>query len=111
MTQINSRPSFFPHSSSSQSSKAKNATFSSDVAGNRVNSSERADELNTLSGDHVKVDIPESIKDYSAIKRAVDNAPPRDNSAKIAELKQQIQDGTYNVNYDAVADKMLESEF
>lgn len=111
MTQINSRPPFFPNSSSSQSSKAKNATFSSDIASSRMNSPERAEELSSISGDHVKVDIPESIKDYSAIKKAVDNAPPVDNSAKIAALKQQIKGGTYNVDYDAVAEKMLDSEY
>jgi negative regulator of flagellin synthesis FlgM len=111
MTQINSRPPFFPHSSSSGSAKTKHATFSSDIASNRTNSAERIEELNTVTGDHVKVDIPESIKDYAAIKKAVDNAPPMDNSAKVAALKKQIQDGTYKVDYDAVADKMLESEF
>lgn len=111
MTQINSRPPFFPHSSSSQSTKTKNAAFSSDVATTRGNSPERAEELSAISGDHVKVDIPASIKDYAAIKRAVDNSAPVDNSEKIANLKQKIQSGSYNVDYDAVAEKMLESEF
>ncbi len=112
MTQINSRPAFFPHSTSAQSSgKAKNTNAAGDVTSGRMNSPERAEELSTLSGDHVKVDIPESIKDYSAIKRAVDNAPPLDNSAKIAALKQQIQAGTYKIDEGAVAERMLESEF
>jgi len=111
MTQINSRPAFFPHSSSSGSAKTKNATLSSDIATNRTNSPERVEELNTVTGDHVKVDIPESIKDYAAIKKAVDYAPPMDNSAKVAALKKQIQDGNYKVDYDTLADKMLESEF
>lgn len=111
MTQINSRPPFFPHSSSSQSAKAKNVAFSSDLANSKTNSAERTEELNTLSEDHVRVDIPESIKDFSAIKKAVDNAPAVDNSAKVAALRQQIQDGTYNIDYDAVAGKMIDSEF
>ncbi len=111
MTQINSRPPFFPHSSSSGSSKTKNAAFSSDIATGRTNSPERAEEINAVSSEHVKVDIPESIKDYAAIKKAVDNAPPLDNSAKIAALKQQIQNGSYDVDYDAVANKMIENEF
>ena len=111
MTQINSRPSFFPHSSSSQSTKSKNVSYSSDVANNKVNSPARAEELSNISGTHVKVDIPSSIKDYSAIKRAVDNAETVDNSEKVAQLKQQIQSGAYQVDCDAVAEKMLESEF
>lgn len=111
MTQINTRPPFFPNSSSAQSSRTKNANLSTDIANGRTNSAERAEELSAISGDHVKVDIPESIKDYSAIKKAVDNSAPIDNSTKIAALKQQIQAGAYNVDYDAVAEKMLESEF
>jgi negative regulator of flagellin synthesis FlgM len=41
----------------------------------------------------------------------VDMAPDVDNTDKIARLKQQIKAGTYNVNYDKLADKILESEF
>lgn len=111
MTQINSRPPFFPNSSSSGSSKTKNAAFSSDIAIGKTNSAERAEEINAVSGDHVRVDIPESIKDYAAIKKAVDNAPPQDNSAKIAALKQQIANGSYKIDDNAVASKMIENEF
>lgn len=113
MTQINTRPSFFPQSSSAntQATKTKNANFPNDITSGKVNTSARTEELNALSGDHVKVDIPESIKDYAHIKRAVDNAPNVDNSAKIAALKQRIQSGTYTIDENAVAEKMLESEF
>ena len=34
-----------------------------------------------------------------------------DNTDKIAMLKAQIQAGTYQPDYDAIADKMLSSEF
>ena len=50
-------------------------------------------------------------EDFSRIKRAVDLTPDRDNSAKIADLKARIQSGTYETNYDAIADKLLASEY
>lgn len=111
MTQINSRPSFFPNSSNSSTAKARNTSLSGDVNTSKTNSPERIEELNIVTGDHAKVSIPESIKDYAAIKKAVDNSAPLDNSSKVAALKQQIENGTYKVDYDALADKMLESEF
>lgn len=111
MTQINSRPPFFPHSSSSQSAKSKNVSFSSDVANSKINSPERVEEINTMTGEHARVDIPESIKDFSAIKRAVDNAPAINNADKIADLKQRIQAGTYEIDYDGLAEKMIDSEY
>lgn len=111
MTQISSRPPFFPNSSSSQSSRAKNVSYSSDIANNKINSPERVEEINTLTGEHARVDIPESIKDFSSIKRAVDNAPQVDNSEKIAALKQKIQNGTYEIDYDGLADKIIDSEY
>ena len=58
-----------------------------------------------------RVSIPEGIKDFARIKMAVDSAPELDNTAKIARLKQQIESGTYRVDYEALADKILSSEF
>jgi negative regulator of flagellin synthesis FlgM len=60
---------------------------------------------------HAKVEIPNAVKDYARIKKAVDMAPEVDNSEKIARLKEQIKAGSYNVNYEKLADKILESEF
>ena len=75
------------------------------------NSSERKSEIAQNTKEDVKVDIPDSIKDFSRIKSAVDSAPPIDNSAKIADLKSRINNGTYKVDYDALADKILTNEF
>lgn len=75
------------------------------------NSEERRAEISTSTKDDVKVDIPDSIKDFARIKNAVDLAPPIDNSAKISELKNKINNGTYQVDYDALADKILSNEF
>jgi negative regulator of flagellin synthesis FlgM len=51
------------------------------------------------------------VRDFSRIKKAAASAPEQDNSEKIARLKAQIQAGTYEVDYDGLADKMLQSEF
>ncbi len=75
------------------------------------NSSERKTEIDQITKDDVKVDIPDSIKDFARIKGAVDAAPSIDNSAKIADLKKRIENGTYSVDYDALADKILTNEF
>lgn len=111
MTEINPRPSFFPNSSSTQSGRTRSTALSGDLATTRTNSPARTDELVSTTGEHARVEIPESVKDFSNIKKAVDQAEPRDNSSKIADLKQRIQNGQYSVDYDAVADKMINSEF
>jgi hypothetical protein len=49
--------------------------------------------------------------EFSKIKKAALSAPEADNSEKIARLKAQIAAGTYEVDYDAIADKILTSEF
>lgn len=75
------------------------------------NSEERRSEISMATKDDVKVDIPDSIKDFARVKNAVDSAPPIDKSAKIAELRGKINSGTYSVDYDALADKILSNEF
>jgi negative regulator of flagellin synthesis FlgM len=39
------------------------------------------------------------------------NASEPDHSEKIARLKAQIDAGTYEMDYDAIAEKILTSEF
>ena len=68
-------------------------------------------ELSARTAGDAKVTIPEGVKDFSRIKKAAMTAPEQDNSEKIARLKAQIQGGTYEVDYDGLADKMLQSEF
>lgn len=87
------------------------------VESNRINQAtlkrndeDRKVELEGTKRD-AKVQIPDAVKDFSRIKKAVDAAPEVDNSDKISALKAQIQNGTYKVDYDAVAGKMLETEF
>lgn len=108
MNTIDARPPFFPNSKTNESSVSKAKQMQSLM---RRNSHERIQELKDKTGNDANVSIPDKIKDFSRIKRAVDVAPEVDNSQKIADLKARIQSGTYQVDYDALADKMLKSEF
>lgn len=107
MNNVDTRSPFFPRSRSAQAeaTKTRNAQRLS------RNSYDRAQELEAKTASHAKVSIPEKIRDFSRIKKAVDAAPEVDNSDKIARLKAQIQGGTYQMDYDAIADKMLASEY
>ena len=57
------------------------------------------------------VTISDAIRDFSRIKKAVDDAPELDNSSKIAELKNKIKEGKYNIDYDTLAENILTKEF
>ena len=100
----NSRSAFFPNSKTGKTGSLKKQYL-------RRNDSDRKQELESLSKRDVKVDIPGAIRDFSRIKKAVDSAPELDNSAKIADLKARINNGTYKVDIDGLADKILSSEF
>ena len=102
-----SRSGFFPHSKKPATERASQAQQTA----LKRNDPYRAQELRNTTQNDAKVDINDAIKDFSRIKKAVDAAPEIDNSDKIARLKQQIQAGTYTVDYDALADKMLATEF
>lgn len=106
MNSINTRTPFFPRSKT-----ANEGQINKSGSIMRRNSYDRAQDLNDKTSRDVNVAIPESIRDYSRIKRVVDTAPEIDNSAKIANLRAQINAGTYEPDFDAVADKMLRSEF
>lgn len=100
-----SRSSFFPKSKSSFKSKGIDRSYL------ERNDPSRKRELDSTTGSHAKVEIPSAVRDFAKIKKAVDQAPEIDNTDKIAQLKSQIQAGTYKVDYDALADKILSSEF
>lgn len=107
MSSIDTRSAFFPRSRSAQAESAKGGQ----VDGIKRNSMERTSEIQNKTSSDAKVSIPDGIKDFSRIKKVATAAPEVDNSEKIARLKAQIQAGTYEVDYDGLADKILESEF
>ncbi|MCO4792639.1 MAG: flagellar biosynthesis anti-sigma factor FlgM [Bacteriovoracaceae bacterium] len=102
-----SRAGFFPHS---RQTKVTNKKTELQRAALKRNGLDRIKELEASKTD-AKVNIPDAIRDFSRIKKAVDASPEVDNSDKIAKLKSQINNGTYKVDYEALADKILASEF
>jgi len=109
MSNIDTRSSIFIRGN--KANQADSAKSTGRAEGVKRNSLERASELSEKTSTDAKVSIPEGVKDFSRIKKAALNAPEQDNSEKIARLKAQIQGGTYEMDYDAIADKMLSSEF
>ncbi|MBF0314965.1 MAG: flagellar biosynthesis anti-sigma factor FlgM [Oligoflexia bacterium] len=85
-------------------------TERSDSALKPRNSKKRQVELKEGTENDARVDISNKIKDFSRIKKAADAAPEIDNRKKVEQLKKQVADGTYKVNVDDVADKILEQE-
>jgi len=58
-----------------------------------------------------KVSIPLGTKIFSRIKKLVDKSPPKDNSEKIDRLRNEIEAGSYHLNENKTADKVLRNEF
>jgi len=108
MSSIDTRSTFFPKSRSAQAESAKGG---SQVGSTNGNSAERTSQIMDRTGADAKVNIGDGVKDFARIKKAAINAPEQDNSEKIARLKAQIAAGTYEVDYDGLADKILTSEF
>jgi negative regulator of flagellin synthesis FlgM len=108
MSSIDTRAPFFPRS---RDVKSESTRGGDKVDGLNRNTMERASQLNEKTSGDARVNIPDGVKDFSRIKKAAMNAPEPDNSEKIARLKAQIAAGTYEVDYDALADKILTSEF
>jgi negative regulator of flagellin synthesis FlgM len=108
MSSIDTRSAFFPKS---RGVKPEPTSEGGKIEGLKRNSEERAVEITDKTGSDAKVSIPEGVKDFSKIKKAALSAPEPDNSEKIARLKAQINAGTYEVDYDGLADKILGSEF
>lgn len=109
MSSIDTRSTFFPKSRSAQTESAKGG--SQIGAANGGNTAERATEITDRTGADAKVNIGDGVKDFARIKKVAINAPEQDNTEKIARLKAQIAAGTYEVDYDGLADKILTTEF
>ncbi len=107
MSNIDTRAPFFPNSRTGKQEmeQIRRSKFMA------RNSFERAQQLHEQTRSDAKVTIPDTIRDFSRIKKAVDSAPEVNNSEKIARLKAQIQAGTYQPDYDAIADEILSREY
>jgi flagellar biosynthesis anti-sigma factor FlgM len=56
-----------------------------------------------------KVSLSSKAQDFKKIKAAADKSEGIDN-VKVANVKQAIKDGKYNIDFDKVAEKMIESD-
>ena len=107
MSEVSStRSSFFPKNDKASINRANK--LQSQIL--QRNDKKRSETIRDNTKNDARVKINDAVKDFSRIKKAVDQAPDIDNSKKIAELKAKIQAGKYNINYDALADRMLETE-
>ncbi len=107
MSNIDTRSAFFPRGRTPQAESTQKQT---QVGGVERNNLERSQEIQSRTSQDANVQIGDGVKDFSRIKKAVDAAPEMDNSEKIAALKAKIQAGQYEIDYDGLADKMLEQE-
>lgn len=105
------RAPFFPNNKRGDTVGTSKANSASRLKSVGRNTYERAAEISARTGSDARVDVSDAVKDFSRIKKVVDAAPEIDNSDKIARLKQQIASGTYEVDYDALANRILETEF
>ena len=108
MSSIDTRSPFFPRGRNVQTESTRG---NGQADGIKRNGPERVSELTERTSTDAKVSIPEGVKDFSRIKKAAMGAPEPDNSDKIARLKAQIAAGEYEIDYDALADKVLTSEY
>ncbi len=56
--------------------------------------------------EHDEVSISKGAREMQEAQRAVQNAPDV-REAKVAAIKKQIQEGTYNVSTESLVDKLL----
>ena len=111
MSEINTdnlRAPFFPKNGETQGSRVEGQNK---IAALKRNDLERKKSLESRTQKDAKVEINDAVKDFARIKKAVDQSAPLDKSAQIAQLKGQINAGKYEVNYDALAEKMLTQDF
>ncbi|MBF0206316.1 MAG: flagellar biosynthesis anti-sigma factor FlgM [Oligoflexia bacterium] len=101
---------FFPreHRSTVRTDRSEQAEKISGIR-NR-NTKKRQNELKETTENDARVDISTKTKDFARIRKAVDAAPDINNKQKIAGLKKQIDEGTYKIDYDQLAEKILENE-
>ncbi len=108
MNKINSdtRPSFFK----SKTTNIENIKGRQTPSLLNRNELEKQNEIKESTSKDVTVDIPDKIKDFSRIKYAVENSPDRDNTEKIQDLRGKISKGQYDIDFDELAKKIIESE-
>ncbi len=103
-----SRSAFFPQDKRGSVNRGNSKIQTRILEGNDP---VRKKELDDLTKSDASVNINDATKDFAKIKKIVDATPPLDNNEKIAQLKDQIKNGTYKIDYDELASKILDSEY
>ncbi len=96
------RSNFFPKSKNTRTVSDKNYLNGPSVK-QKIKHNQKAE------GD-AKITFSDAIKDFNIIKKAVDSSPVVDQSEKIERLRKQIASGNYEIDYDALADKIISQE-
>ena len=99
-----SRPAFFPNSKTARAKEAAKKQYQ------RLSESQAGQDGFSPQKSSSLVDIPEGLRDFSRIKELATNAPEVDNSNKIEMLKNQINSGEYQIDYDRLAEQLLLQE-
>ena len=109
MNKINNTVNPFRLFSSDSNKSPKRTKFFNELKDNNdeIQQKKKGEKLSSLDA---KVTIPEAIKDFARIKRVVDESPDLDNQIKVEKIKDQIKNGSYKINYELLAEKMLENE-
>ena len=86
---------------------AQNSSGNSPVAEKAPNSSPAASAPTTAAADQVT--LTGSARTLQKLSAALANAPVV-NAAKVATIKQAVQNGSYTINTGSVADKLLQHD-
>jgi negative regulator of flagellin synthesis FlgM len=85
----------------------QNANTSKDTSVSKDGS--KVSKKDSVVTEGAKVSLSTKAQDFKKIKEAADKSDGVD-SAKVDRVKQAIKDGKYNIDYDKVADKMIEHD-
>ena len=109
----NIQTNFFPNSKKTLRDHGKNEkiqNFVDKVIPKNDQSDKVKTELKTLNKD-ADVMFSDKLHDFKKIKEAVKSAELPDKSNKIEKLRNQINSNEYNIDFDQLANKILEQEY
>ena len=72
------------------------------------NKNEKVQKSKALNQQNDKLDISKKAKDYKVAMEAFNNLPDT-REEKVGEIKQKLQNNSYNVSGEEIADKIIES--
>lgn len=85
----------------------KNTKKSEKIINKQVSNTAGVDKKDIKEG--AKVSLSEKAKEFQKIKEAVSEIPDVD-KAKVAKLKEALKDGKLEINYDKLAERIVEHD-